>query len=375
MTNKVIIAVAGAGKTDELASLIAAEPNPRRVLVLTYTERNQREIAARVALKTGGSIPSADVMGWMAFLLNQIVRPYLPAHYPGTKLRGLGKDPESFRGLSGSRWYLNRNGDAYPGHLAKLAVDTIRDSHSAPISRLESIYDAVYIDETQDLCANDLVILEKLFKSDMRTTLVLDPRQAVLQTTERDSKYPQYKRTEIALFFKDLERRGKCQVEERVETHRFIPEIAAFSDAVIPARLGFKPTASCVEAATTHTGIFIVAKSDLRLYASQIGATILRNSITAGIFEDHEAINFGECKGITRDHVLIIATDTIEKALKGNKDLEGKALCGFYVAITRARYSVAIAVEKPEKVIASMRASGSRFAHINIRRWSPCVNE
>ena len=369
--NRAIIAVAGAGKTEELSTSICSEPNPKRVLVLTYTERNQREIAARIAQKSTGAKKAPDTMGWMAFLLNQIIRPYLPALYPNVQLRGLGKDPANLNRLSGARRYFNRHGDAYPGFLAKLAVDITTQTKKAPIKRLEKIYDSIYIDEAQDLCANDLVIIEKLLKSKIQVTLMLDPRQSVLQTTERDSKYKSYRRIGISLFFRELEQKGVCCIEERLETHRFIPSIAALSDAIIPAVFGFAKTISRVPEDARHSGVFILSKANASSYVHEHSATVLRISVRAGSIEGAEVANFGECKGMSRDHVLVLATKPIEKALMGQKELEGKSLCGFYVAITRARYSVAIAVDNPEKVIAYMKTPGSRFAHINIQKWVP----
>lgn len=87
--NKAVVAVAGAGKTERLAEAVAHEPNPERVLVLTYTVTNQREDAARIARKVGGVAECPRVIGWCAFLLDEIVLPYLPALYPGVQLKGL----------------------------------------------------------------------------------------------------------------------------------------------------------------------------------------------------------------------------------------------------------------------------------------------
>lgn len=369
--NSVVIAVAGAGKTEELATRIAAEENTRRVLVLTYTERNQSEDAARIASKLKVGQTSPEVSGWFSFLINQVVRPYLPLLFPYVKLRGLGRDPSSFNGLSGSKLFFSPAGDVYPGKLALLAAKIISASRGAVIRRLERIYDAIYIDEGQDLCGNDLFIVEVLMRSSLSIAIVLDPRQSVLQTSERDQKYKKCRREKVTLFYRDLEKRGLCVIEERRETHRFVPEIAAFSDAIIPAELGFEKTKSNVSSTGVHVGIFILQKNDVYEYACHIGATVLRVSKSAGSFDGLEVANFGECKGMQRDHVVVVATKAIEDTLLGKKVLEGKSLCGFYVAITRARYSVAIAVKNPTAVYQAMRRPGSAFESLHVTLWEP----
>jgi DNA helicase-2/ATP-dependent DNA helicase PcrA len=56
----------------------------------------------------------------------------------------------------------------------------------------------------------------------------------------------------------------------------------------------------------------------------------------------YAALNFGNAKGLEFDRVLIIPHGPIEKYLKSGdvNDLKG-SLSKFYVAVTRAKYSVA----------------------------------
>lgn len=244
--NKVLVAVAGAGKTHRIASEIAESGCRDRILVLTYTIRNQVEDASRIASTGGDSTKQPHIMGWMAFLLNEIIRPYLPLKYPAIELRRLGIDPSTFQYLKGSNRYFNKDGDAYPGTLAKLAVDVVKASKNAPIKRLELLYDAIYIDEAQDLRGNDLEIIASLFKSNIVTTVVLDPRQSVLATTKHDAKNKPYRGVKVLGFYRKMEEANLCVVEELNETHRFVPEIAAFSDFVISDHGSFSKTISHV---------------------------------------------------------------------------------------------------------------------------------
>jgi DNA helicase-2/ATP-dependent DNA helicase PcrA len=53
-------------------------------------------------------------------------------------------------------------------------------------------------------------------------------------------------------------------------------------------------------------------------------------------------MNYGESKGLGFDRVLIYPTKPILDFILNNKDLDGMSRAKFYVAITRARYSVGI---------------------------------
>jgi DNA helicase-2/ATP-dependent DNA helicase PcrA len=62
------------------------------------------------------------------------------------------------------------------------------------------------------------------------------------------------------------------------------------------------------------------------------------------------AINMGESKGLTFDRVLIYPTITMKNWMKNNSiTLKPKTRSQFYVAITRARYSVGIVFDYDEK--------------------------
>lgn len=350
-----IVAVAGWGKTEELANAVAREPDPERVLVLTYTETNQREDALRIFQKTRGAERHAMVIGWKAFQLHDIVRPYLPLKYPDIHLRGLANhDVDLSKRPGGSARYLTKNGDVYPSQLGKLTLDVIDSSGGAAISRLECLYDSIYIDEAQDLRGNDLCVLERLLKSSIEVHIFLDPRQSTLSTAEKDTKYKKnYPNAKIINLYREWERKGLLHIRYENVTHRSIAPIAAFSDIIVGDELGLAPTESVVEPRGWHDGIYIIAKSDINRYVQEYRATLLalQKSEKYGI---RDAMNFRKSKGMTRDDVVIVTTGPIEKFLTTGAALRPVSVCNFYVAVTRARYSVALAVNNPRKVLAGI---------------------
>lgn len=374
-TTTVIIAVAGAGKTEFVAQRIAAEPDLGRTMLLTYLIRNQIEDSARIVGRLDEQAGYPRVMGWFSFLLNEIVRPYAKLCWPNIEVGSLCKG-KPHRDKKGSDRYFTRSDDsddAYSETLAQLAVKVIRASNGAAISRLESIVDAIYIDETQDLGGNDLVILEGLMASKINLTIVCDPRQAVVKTSRSDTKYRKYRDDGIADFFVEKEKEDKCAIEWKTETYRFTQEIAKFSDTVIRHVHEFPDTVSNVKP-EGYSGLYLIDKKDIERYANEHHATVLRLNKKAGSFNGIEVANFGECKGMTRRDVVILATIPIEKMLKSGTKLKPESARKLYVAITRAQQSVAIAVNSPDAVYKSMLSPSSAWYEYGFRLEGSAAN-
>jgi superfamily I DNA/RNA helicase len=101
---------------------------------------------------------------------------------------------------------------------------------------------------------------------------------------------------------------------------------------------------------TPHDGIFFVKKQDVENYLRQYQPMQLRDSRKSNVNENHSVMNFGESKGLSFDRVLIYPTTPILDWLKNNQsELKDTSRSKFYVAITRARYSVGIIVENNER--------------------------
>jgi ATP-dependent DNA helicase UvrD/PcrA len=162
--NRLVLAVAGGRKTQSIVDHAIAAPAGRRILILTYTQRNQRELHER--LSGHRPLPAVvEVRGWFSFLLGEFVRPYLPRHFAGMRLRGLDFHGDPGRYAAGPGRFLDADGRAYKRHLAKLAVDVNAASGGAVLDRLRRIYDELHIDEVQDLNGYDLDILLSLMRS------------------------------------------------------------------------------------------------------------------------------------------------------------------------------------------------------------------
>lgn len=87
MSNKLIIAAAGSGKTTHLVKK-ALKIYDQKVLITTYTEANEREIIKKF-FELNGCIPeNVTIQTWFSFLMQHGVKPYQSVIYQG-KIKGL----------------------------------------------------------------------------------------------------------------------------------------------------------------------------------------------------------------------------------------------------------------------------------------------
>jgi len=359
--NTVILAPAGGRKTQTIIDKCLTGDNSKKKLIVTYTTTGQQVIKERIWENSTGE-EQIEILGWYSFLLNHIIYPYSYDKYPQQVVNGFhfveGRDPTTYR--KGRKRYFDDKGKVYSTRIGKLAYDILTSSNGAWIDRLERIYDEIYFDEVQDLTGNDLDILNELLKSKIEITLVGDVRQSVYSTSRSDTKHKNYKGLKKIRWFRKMETLQLCEIEERTQTWRCNQEIISFADSVLPNELEFPPTESMNVKKSDHDGIFLVSWENLQSYLNTFKPTSYRNRIDSKILEGTVATNFGQCKGETVKRGLIYPTNPIKKFLKDSSNkLKDRSASSFYVAITRAIYSVAIVVEKPEQY--------------NIEEWVPDV--
>lgn len=368
MPGSVQLAVAGSGKTEEIVSRIKSQDPLTRSLALTFTVNGQNEIAYRSKSEL---TTNHETSGWMSFLVRHIIRPYLPVVFPQVQANALcfvkstGEIP---RWRSGWKYYFNDAHQPYSVRLAMLAKKVLKESKNAPIARLEKIFDVIYIDECQDLTPSDLVVVEALMKSSIHVFVTGDVRQSVLKTSKSDRFQQQYSGVEQVGWFRDRQAKNVCNLVFSSETRRFNSEIASFSDLIHDPALNFPPTVSVQNCITEHDGVFLLDVADVDAYVSEWNPLVLRYSKSAdSSWPAGEKLNFGVSKGLTRNRTLIFTTGTIEKWLQGKELLKPDSACGFYVAATRARYSVALAAKNASKLYLQI----DPVIQLNVQLWRP----
>jgi hypothetical protein len=340
--NLAVIAAAGSRKTESVVNEALAHDD-KRVLITTYTLNNLQCIEDRIYGKVGRVPPHITVSSWYRFLLNQWCRPYQRAVLgaPGV-IRGL--DFESLRSRfirqsQARQYYCNRSGDMCADWTAGFAVKANGATSGDVVRRLEAMYDEIYVDEVQDLVGYDLDVLDALLSSEIQMVMVGDPRQHTYATNQnmRNRKY-----RGAGLWDWFAERKDICKLETNTINYRSNQAICDFADALFPH---LPSTTSANAEITRPTGILIVKSAGLADYMGAHSPAVLRHNVTSNTF-GFGGINFGASKGSTFDHVVIFPTQPIKQYLKARDPgvLADEARSKLYVAITRARHSVAFVV-------------------------------
>lgn len=360
MTKKLFIACAGAGKTTRIVKeSIALTDKGIKVLVVTYTRSNQNELYKKFDELGGQRRDLFIVKGWYTFILEDVVRPYqrcifttridginLNSYNPHKKgRRNIPGRGEMIGGKYNREHYLTPQNRAHTEFLSKLGCRIIKKDNIDISERISSIYGRVYLDETQDFAGWDFDLIKLLAKSKkLEIHAVGDFRQTIYHTSSKP-KAPANSEQKLSAY-----RKLGFKSDDLNECWRSVSSICEFADTVHQGE-GYARTISKVEAPkeVTHAGIHFVSSADVPNYIKQYSPLILRNSARSGKELDvyDNLMTFGDSKGQTVEHVLIHPTERFTKFLKGEEGVFADTPTSqnkLYVAITRARFSVAFIV-------------------------------
>lgn len=362
-SNKIIVASAGSRKTTFIVKKALSSPSDN-ILILSYTIDNINQIRNYIIRENGFIPTNITILSWYSFLLQECVRPYQNFVYSQKRIETVYFPPDIRKFKEEKRLIKKENIKSYflvggkyiiNEHISEFSCLCNVRSNGKVIGRLEEIYSKIFIDEVQDISGYDFDIVELLFKSKIKCYLVGDCRQATYFTT-CSPKYKKYKGKNIVNLFNYWQSKNLCSVFEKNDCYRSNQIICDFADGFYPNLI---KTQSFNNVETGHDGLFVVKESQVFSYVEKYNPTILRwnrNAETFGL----EAKNFGTTKGQTFERVLIFPTEGFKKYLtdgkltKVTKKMNKKTkvvtevisdtfdLAKLYVAITRAKYSVAI---------------------------------
>lgn len=386
--NKLIISAAGSGKTTYLINKALALPKEEQVLITTYTEANEAEIRSKILNKKKCIPSNITIQTWFSFLIQHGVRPFqgsmndelwdnditgmlLEEGRSGKKYDKNGHQlifnghPLYWGKDDFKKYYFTSNWRIYSDKLSKFVDECNTLTNGDVISRISRIYSHIYIDEVQDLAGYDLELIKLLFKSSSNILLVGDPRQ-VTYLTHHSTKNKIYQDGKIKDFIikncKSELSEDSIDEETLKKSHRNNREICDYASKLYDGIYEKSEPCTCdscrVEA-VEHIGIFLLKKSDVADYLKKYKPVQLRWDRSVLVNQDFSVYNFGESKGQTHDRVLIFPTRNMIDWIKDNsfdfiKTVKGKkeSIIGvrekLYVAITRARHSVAIVYDYSE---------------------------
>ena len=349
MSSKLIVAGAGSGKTTFLVNE-ALKISDKRVLITTFTDANERGIREKF-FECYGCIPAnISIMTWFAFLLHHGVRPYQSVIY-SKKIMGMLL-VNSKSGLKGTYrgkpfyygekdiepFYFSKSHKIYSDKIAKFAYRANEITKGLVIDRISRIYPNVFIDEVQDMAGYDLELIRLLHQANINLLMVGDPRQVTYHTHD-ETMNKRYSDGNIAGYLRD-----KCNSAIIDETtlsisHRNSSLICQLANMVY---LNYPKVIGSQRPNTGHDGLFLVSLKEVDKYISMYRPMQLRDKRTVKVSGQAPALNFGDAKGLTFDRVLIYPTKPMLEWIKNSRtDLAAKSRARLYVAITRAKYSVA----------------------------------
>ncbi len=350
--NKLIIAAAGSGKTTFLVNE-ALKQKEGKVLITTYTQANEAEIRKKIIEKNKCIPENVTVQTWFSFLLKHGVRPFQGILFE-KKIKGLIL-VNSQSGLKGytkakqpiyfgeekefEKHYFSNALKIYSDKLSKFVFRCNEKSNGNVIDRISRIYSHIFIDEVQDLAGYDLELLKLFFNCNSTTQLVGDPRQGTYSTNSAP-KNKKFKKANIVNFFTDQIDNLTKDDTSLMTNYRCNKPICDLSNKMFP---NFQATTSGNNVEIEHSGVFFIKEQETENYLQKFEPIQLRDSKKTNVNENYRVMNFGEAKGLSFDRVLIYPTKPFIDWLKNNNtELAETSRSKLYVAVTRARHSVAI---------------------------------
>jgi len=372
--NKLILSAAGSGKTTFLVKLALEHEKNKKILITTYTNENEEEIKQKIT-KLMKCIPSnITVQSWFSFLIQQGVKPYqgsMDESLFSLRINGMylcNTQSGIKKGKNGRVYtigesdvlnhYFTKDHRIYSDKISKFIVKCNEKENGKLISRISKIYSYIYIDEVQDLAGYDLELLKLFFSSKSDIVLVGDPRQVTYVTNhlKKNEKYNQGKIKDF-LLNECKKTLNEIDIDETTlnKSHRNNSIICKYSSKLFPEYQETFPCEcdSCRNIIKEHQGVFLIRENDIHNYLLKFNPIQLVWNSCSKFNKNFSHLNMGKAKGKTYERVLIYPTEQMRLWIKDNtydfvKTVNGKKKKSeyvkekFYVALTRAKYSVAI---------------------------------
>lgn len=362
MMSKLFIAAAGAGKTTFLTNCAFDQSmkTNKKILVTTFTDDNTLEIQRKIYSKHGFIPSNIDILPWFTFLLKECARPYQQFMVSARISRLQFVKGISAIGIPESHtedFFFNKEHCIYSDKLANFICKLNEHSEGLVVKRLYKLYSIIYIDEIQDMAGYDFELIRLLHKAGINVIMAGDPRQTISPNHQdkKNKKYFGY----IDRYIKDKKLDVEIDVTTLNQTYRNNTDICNFANKFYP---GMQPCKSANIKKTGHDGIFILKESQVNQYHYIYRPVVLRDSkktkVNIHSTKQVTIYNFQKSKGLGFDRVLIFPTkELLQWIMDSTYRLKPKTRAKSYVAVTRARFSVAFVVadKKAEKVSQSSR--------------------
>lgn len=344
MNKTLIIAAAGSGKTWGLCNHAINNLKEKNILLITYTHQGKKALEEELKKQNTGILhPKIKIMTWYSFLLSECIKPYQSFITKYNSIRSISFEESygqvNFHSSGDYRRYITKENNIRSNQASELACYLNKISNDKVISRLDEVYNYIYIDEVQDLSGWDLDFVQILLSSQLGVYLVGDPKQSTYKTNTGTKNKNKSGRNLIA-FFSNLIRDNKIVLKTSNKTNRFNKDIAKFVnlvDSVEPL------VQSDLMSDNEYDGVFIIEQKIINYYLKIFNPQCLRYDKRTPV-ESTNVMNYGVVKGRTFDRVLIYPNGKFKDFLFKNKSITAPEK--YYIAATRARKSLAFVVDK-----------------------------
>lgn len=342
MDKRIIQAVAGSGKTTWIIESLNLE---QRFLVVTYTENNLKIINERIMMKFGYLPTNIHTFTFFSFLYNYCLLPQenvISRFNYWKKSKGIDFKTSSrdLRYVQDSKisHYINKNNQYYSFRMSKLILkkesifDFIKD-------RIEAYCDVFFVDEVQDLSANDFNLLLRFYNINVNILLLGDFYQHTFDTSNDGPTN--------ANLYKDYSKYKNKFNDAFVFDERTLSKSYRCSQSVcqyVEQKLGIK-----IESHRTDS-------TDINevIDCSKIEKIINDPSIKKLFYQTHykydikNSDNWGNSKGSTFPNICVLLNPNTYKLFVKNdlKGLNPQTLRKLYVAITRTNGNLYFIEEK-----------------------------
>lgn len=353
MAKRVILAVAGAGKTYYICHKIKPQ---KRNLILAFTNENIHNIKKELC-DAYGSIPElTTVLTYDSFVYHNLVLPYEPSigeyfNEPTFVSNGISMmSPPPMQIVTKAKkripnpnyetkdklgHYVAKDNRYYCDTLSELVLQIKKNRESLVkriASRLNMFYDSIFIDEFQDFREHDYELIMTIAKHLNDVTLVGDYYQHSVSGTNNSGKPFKRKKNVISYdeFIEELKKK-KFEVDTTTldKSRRCPTNVCSY----VKRKLGINIT-SC----DINRGFVI--------WADDIAEEIIENhDILKLVYQNSEkyifnSMNWGYSKGDTVDNACVILTEKFDNMNNEEFIVEGVAISTLnklYVAMTRSK--------------------------------------
>ena len=341
MDKRLILAVAGAGKTTHIVNSLTPE---KRSLIITYTKCNYDNLLCKIAKKFNERWPkNVTLMRYLPFLYQFCYKPFL-----ADIIRAKGityNDPPPRIPNTKRAYYISPQGYFYSNRLAYYfeKKDVIEDIKY----RITKYFDEFVVDEVQDIAGRDFNFLELLMLMDTDMLFVGDFYQHTFDTS-RDQNVNSSLFNDFKKYIKRFQSKGiSCDNNTLARSWRCGHGVCDY----ITDNLGIEIRSNRNTEDDTSV-IFVSGIDEAKqiLEDDKIIKLHYRKSRRYGA--DHR--NWGETKGEDKyqDVCVLLNKKTMEEYHAGQlSKLAPSTRNRLYVAITRARGNVYLIDESMCKVL------------------------